>query len=94
MTNLIKAMAHLHFPVLVDFWSTSTPTPTPMTLAQVWDALVEDYTGIASEITSTVIRQKLNGYSSLTYMKDEAAQKIMLRYEHYPLGANDSSTES
>lgn len=68
-----------HFPVLVDFWS-ATADPSH-TLTEVWNDLVQDYVNIA-DITEYRIQQQLDGGSTLTYMKDETAQKIILKYIH------------
>jgi hypothetical protein len=74
-------MAHL--PVLVDFWSHATD---PLhTLTEVWGDLVSDYTGIAS-ITDHKIVQTLDNNSTMTFIKDETGDKIILRYDHEGIG--------
>jgi|GEM_PF-2873880 len=65
-------------PVLVDFWTSSADPGS--TINQIWDALVQDYMNMA-EITDHTIRQALDSGSTLTYIKDTANQKIMLRYD-------------
>lgn len=70
-------MAHL--PVLVDFWSVSSHPH--QTLDEVWNDLTQDYLNMAI-ITPQSIKQDLNDGSTLTYVKMEREQKILLKYDH------------
>lgn len=70
-------MAHL--PVLVDFWSVSADPH--QSLEEVWKDLTQDYLNMAI-ITPHSIKQDLNDGSTLTYVKMEREQKILLKYDH------------